>query len=71
MEIICPYCGESSGYDVPESFKGNVSCPKCPKSFYVEIEKGEIKTIRQEPQKELPKSIRADKPEGGKLETFF
>ena len=63
MEIECPNCGETVGYEVPESFKGNLSCPNCPKSFYVEIEKGEIKAVSQEPRKEkLPKSVL----EGGK-----
>ena len=63
MEIECPHCGETVGYELPESFKGNLSCPKCPKSFYAEIEKGELKSIRQEPHKEnLPKSVL----EGGK-----
>ncbi len=61
MEIVCPHCGESTGYDLPESYKGNVSCCRCPKSFYVEIEKGELKVINQEPKKEWPKSILAGK----------
>jgi len=45
MEIECPNCGETVGYELPESFKGNLSCPKCPKSFYAEIEEGKIKAI--------------------------
>lgn len=57
MDISCPHCGETIGYEVPESFKGNVSCCWCPHTFYVEIEKGKIKAVRQEPQKEWPKSV--------------
>ena len=52
MDIECPNCGETVGYELPESFKGNLSCPKCPKSFYVEIGDGEIKAISPEPHKE-------------------
>ena len=52
MDIECPNCGEIVGYDLPESFKGNLSCPKCPKSFYAEIENGEIKAVSPEPHKE-------------------
>ena len=57
MEIACPHCGESIGYDLPESYKGNLSCSWCPNSFYVEIAKGELKTVKQEPLKEWPKSV--------------
>ncbi|MFC2041737.1 hypothetical protein ACFLTY_05415 [Chloroflexota bacterium] len=54
IDIECPYCGESIGFEVPESFKGDCSCCKCPHSFYVEIEKGKIKTISKETQVKKP-----------------
>ncbi len=52
MEIVCPYCGESTGYELPESFKGNVSCCWCPHTFCVEIEEGKIKEIGKKPLQE-------------------
>ncbi len=57
VEVGCPYCGEKVSFESPDSFAGNLSCWKCPHSFYVEVVGGKLKTVKKEASKKTPKSV--------------
>jgi transcription elongation factor Elf1 len=46
-ELVCPYCGEKSGYTFTiRSGAGVLKCPRCGRSFQVEIRDDAVVKVR-------------------------